>query len=167
MTTTHRRAGGALVAALALTAPFVVGLGSAAAAPRQPVEYDALGDSYASGYGVPPYEACGRSAASYAVQLDGRMRIDLDDNVACAGATTATLVAGGQLSALDGDTGVLLDESDSAKWTAAIEKLLFDTKARADLRSRGLARAHEKYAWPVVARAHLSFFEELLSSSIP
>ena len=36
------------------------------------------------------YSACGRSEASYAVQVDGRMKIDLDDFVACAGATTTS-----------------------------------------------------------------------------
>jgi lysophospholipase L1-like esterase len=90
----------ALLAALALA-------GSAAAAPAAPasrVVYDALGDSYASGYGVPPYADCGRSQGAYAVQLDGRQRVRLDDFVACAGATTTSLVAGGQLAALDADT---------------------------------------------------------------
>jgi hypothetical protein len=40
--------------------------------------------------------------------------------------------------------------------------LLADPDVRRDVAACGLARAHEKYAWPVVARAHLSFFEELL-----
>jgi hypothetical protein len=68
----------AALATLAVVGPVALGVTHASAAPRSVVEYDALGDSYASGYGVPPYEACGRSQASYAVQVDGRMRIDLD-----------------------------------------------------------------------------------------
>ena len=96
------------VAALALAATTALGAtATASAAPRQPIEYDALGDSYASGYGVPPYEECGRSQSAYAVQLDGRMKIDLDDFVACAGATTTSLVAGGQLNALDAETDLV------------------------------------------------------------
>lgn len=95
------------LAALALVGSVVLGATTASAAPRQTVEYDALGDSYASGYGVPPYEACGRSQSAYAVQLDGRMKIDLGDFVACAGATTVSLVAGGQLTALDEDTDLV------------------------------------------------------------
>jgi glycosyltransferase involved in cell wall biosynthesis len=92
----------------------------------------------------------------------GRMLIEA---MACGVPVIAS--RSGEIPHVLGETGVLLDESDSAQWTAAIEKLLGDAKARADLQSRGLARAHEKYAWPIVARAHLSFFEELLSSSIP
>jgi lysophospholipase L1-like esterase len=96
-----------VLAALVLGVLATVGLTSASAAPRQPVVYDALGDSYASGYGVPPYTACGRSDAAYAVQLDGREKVALDDFVACAGATTKTLVSGGQLNALDADTDLV------------------------------------------------------------
>lgn len=40
------------------------------------------------------------------MQIDGRMRIDLDDFAACAGATTATLLAT-QLTALDADTDLV------------------------------------------------------------
>lgn len=69
--------------------------------------YDALGDSYGSGFGVPPYEdECGRSSAAYGHQIDGRMRIELDDFAACAGATTTSLEAS-QLGALDGDTNLV------------------------------------------------------------
>jgi lysophospholipase L1-like esterase len=83
-------------------------VGTASATPRHPLEYDALGDSYASGYGVPPYSAtCGRSESAYPVQLDQLRKIELDDFVACAGATTASLVAGGQLAALDADTDLV------------------------------------------------------------
>ena len=35
-------------------------------------------------------------------------------------------------------------------------------RMRNDLCARGLARVHERFALPVVARAHLMFFEELL-----
>lgn len=94
----------ASLAGLALVATGVAA-GPASAAPRDRVVYDALGDSYASGYGVPPYDgACGRSRAAYAEQLDGRMRIRLDHFAACAGATTTSLVGGGQLDALDAGT---------------------------------------------------------------
>jgi len=106
MTTSSRTLRSA-VAALALLVPALAVAAPATAAPRSPVVYDALGDSYGSGYGVPPYlDGCGRSAAAYAVQIDGRMRIDLDDFAACAGATTATLLAT-QLTALDADTDLV------------------------------------------------------------
>src|SRR4051794_6940769 len=97
---TARSAVLALIAALVLVGS--VASAAPAAAPR--VVYDALGDSYASGYGVPPYSECGRSQSAYAVLIDGRQRLRLDDFVACAGATTTSLVTGGQLDALDADT---------------------------------------------------------------
>jgi len=128
----HSRTARCAVAALALVASLVVGVTTASAAPRQPVEYDALGDSYASGYGVPPYEACGRSQSAYAVQLDGRMKIDLDDFVACAGATTASLVAGGQLNALDDDTDLVTISigGNDIGWSTAVVACLGGTDAQ-------------------------------------
>ena len=110
------------LAALTLITPVVLGFASSSAAPGKSVVYDALGDSYASGYGVPPYQACGRSQAAYAVQLDGRMKIDLDGFAACAGATTASLVSGGQLTALDEDTELVtitIGGNDIA-WSSAV-----------------------------------------------
>jgi lysophospholipase L1-like esterase len=88
-----------------------------------------LGDSYGSGYGVPPYEACGRSQSAYAVLLDGRKKIDLDDFVACAGATTATLVSGGQLDALDEDTDLVTVSvgGNDIQWSTAVGACLFGT----------------------------------------
>lgn len=94
------------LSALALLGTGLVAATTASATPPSPVVYDALGDSYGSGFGVPPYEECGRSAAAYAVQIDGRMRIDLDDFAACAGATTASLNAT-QLTALDAETDLV------------------------------------------------------------
>ncbi|NLW99940.1 MAG: SGNH/GDSL hydrolase family protein [Actinomycetales bacterium] len=94
------------LASAALVLPAITAA-PASAAPKAPVVFDALGDSYGSGYGVPPYsQECGRSAAAYAVQIDGRMRIQLDDFAACAGATTNSLEAG-QLWALDEDTDLV------------------------------------------------------------
>lgn len=106
MITPSRTLRSVLVALVAATL-VLLGNGAVSAAPRHSIVYDALGDSYASGYGVPPYSACGRSSSAYAVQLDGRMKIDLDDFVACAGATTTSLVSGGQLNALDANTDLV------------------------------------------------------------
>src|SRR6188768_1328816 len=112
----------ALVGSVASPAP---------AAPHHPVVLDALGDSYASGYGVPPYAACGRSQSAYAVQLDGRQRIQLDDFAACAGATTTSLVAGGQLAALDADTDLvtLTIGGNDIGWSSAVVACLGGTDA--------------------------------------
>ena len=121
-----------VLVALGLAALATVGLTSASAAPRQPVVYDALGDSYASGYGVPPYGACGRSDAAYAVQVSGREKLALDDFVACAGATTTTLVTGGQLAALDSDTDLvtLTIGGNDTRWGDTVAACLGDTDAQ-------------------------------------
>ena len=88
--------------------------------------------SYASGYGVPPYEACGRSQAAYAVQLDGRMKIDLDDFAACAGATTTSLMSGGQLDALDEGTDLVTISigGNDIGWSQAVTACLGGTDAQ-------------------------------------
>lgn len=102
------RAASCALALAALAAPLAVTGGSASAAPPHPIVYDALGDSYASGFGVPRYTGgtCARSTAAYAVQVDGRERIDLDDFVACSSART-TDVLSHQLGALDADTDLV------------------------------------------------------------
>jgi lysophospholipase L1-like esterase len=126
--TAPRRVLASSLAALALGAASVLGASSASGAPRDRVVYDALGDSYASGYGVPPYDgACGRSQAAYAEQLDGRMRIALDDFAACAGATTQTLVSRGQLAALDADTDLvtLTIGGNDTSWGDAVGACLY------------------------------------------
>src|SRR4051812_6101375 len=131
MITPLRTARSALLAVF-LVVPVLLTTSSAEAAPRHPIRYDALGDSYASGYGVPPYDACGRSQSAYAVQLDGRKRIRLDDFVACAGATTATVVSGGQLNALDERTDLvtLTVGGNDIGWSTAVRACLGGTDAQ-------------------------------------
>ena len=121
------------LAVLALLVPLLLGTAPASAAPRQPIRYDALGDSYASGYGVPPYSTtCGRSQSAYAVQLDGRKKIDLDDFVACAGATTTSLVTGGQLTALDANTDLVTISigGNDIGWSSAVVACLAASDAQ-------------------------------------
>ncbi|WP_425956932.1 SGNH/GDSL hydrolase family protein [Xylanimonas sp. McL0601] len=129
---TARSAGLALIAAFALVGSVATAAPAAPAAPASRVVYDALGDSYASGYGVPPYGPCGRSQSAYAVQLDGRQRLKLDDFVACAGATTTSLVSGGQLAALDADTDLvtLTIGGNDIGWSTAVTACLAGTDAQ-------------------------------------
>jgi lysophospholipase L1-like esterase len=121
------------LAGVTLVASGLLGASAASAAPREPFVYDALGDSYASGVGAPPYDpasgACARSASAYPEQLDGRMRIALDDFAACAGATTQTLVSGGQLAALDEDTDLvtLMIGGNDIFWGQAVQACLGGT----------------------------------------
>ncbi len=60
------------------------------------------------------------------------------------------------------DAGVIVGERDEDAWVSAIGELIGDPAKRSELSSMGIARAHSTYAWPVVARAHLQFFSELL-----
>jgi glycosyltransferase involved in cell wall biosynthesis len=62
------------------------------------------------------------------------------------------------------DAGVIAGERDAAAWTKALQHLLEDESARSEFAQRGLERAHSTYAWPVIARRHLAFFDELLDA---
>jgi lysophospholipase L1-like esterase len=96
-----------LVTIVVALAGFVtVGALPAAAAP-QAVPYVALGDSYAAGQGAPPYlNTCLQTDQSYPKLLDGEGRIELQDNLACSGATTFEVIETQLpvLSALASDT---------------------------------------------------------------
>ena len=55
------------------------------------VDYVALGDSYASGFGGGPVlDTCGRTAEGYPALLDALPRVELDSFQACGGATALT-----------------------------------------------------------------------------
>lgn len=87
----------------------------------------------------------------------GRMSIEaMACGVPVVGSTS------GEIPFAVGDAGVLVAERDADGWVAALDDLLADEDRRRELSARGLARARERYAWPVVARAHLDFFDELL-----
>jgi lysophospholipase L1-like esterase len=93
-------------AAVALAGFVTVGALPASGAPSV-VEYVALGDSYAAGWGAPPADPedpCQRSAQGYPTLLDdAQKRIELEVNAACKGAKTADVI-NTQLSALNSDT---------------------------------------------------------------
>jgi phosphatidyl-myo-inositol dimannoside synthase len=63
------------------------------------------------------------------------------------------------------DSGVIIAEKDVAAWARAIDALLGDPARRAELAARGLERARTEFAWPIVARRYLEFFDRLLASS--
>jgi phosphatidylinositol alpha-1,6-mannosyltransferase len=62
------------------------------------------------------------------------------------------------------DAGVIVGEKDEAGWCRALTELLQDPARRQDLAARGLERARTEYAWPVVARRYLDFFEQVLAA---
>ena len=57
--------------------------------------------------------------------------------------------------------GVVVGERDEAGWTKALGDLIESPARRAEVAAAGLERAHRRYAWPVVAAAHLAFFDRL------
>ena len=71
----------------------------------------------------------------------------------------------GEIPHVVGDTGYIIGERDVAGWTDTIERLLADPSLRAELARRGRQRAATSFAWPIVARRHLDFFEDLTGSS--
>lgn len=68
----------------------------------------------------------------------------------------------GEIPFVVGDAGVILPEADTQAWTAAIERLLSDPGARCTYADSGRTRVAERFAWPVVARAHLGWFDEVM-----
>jgi glycosyltransferase involved in cell wall biosynthesis len=86
----------------------------------------------------------------------GRMLIEA---MACGVPVLAS--SSGEIPHVLGEAGILVPENDPAAWTSAIERLLSDRSMRGDLSARSVERARSKFAWPVVARAHLDFFAEL------
>lgn len=94
------------VALVAAAVPLAVAAAPAAAA--APVDYVALGDSYSSGAGAPPYLSggCTRSNNSYAAQWAATHQVSSFAFVACGGATTDDVLAS-QVSALNANTDLV------------------------------------------------------------
>lgn len=68
----------------------------------------------------------------------------------------------GEIPHTAGDAGRVLPEADVATWSSALAELLESPDRRRELSTRGRERAVTRFAWPVVAREHLSFFESVL-----
>jgi glycosyltransferase involved in cell wall biosynthesis len=67
----------------------------------------------------------------------------------------------GEIPHVIADAGLIVGERDVDGWTDAVARLLADPALRAELARRGRRRAAGSFAWPIVARRHLEFFEEL------
>jgi glycosyltransferase involved in cell wall biosynthesis len=87
----------------------------------------------------------------------GRMLIEA---MACGVPVVAS--DSGEMPSVVGDAGVVLSERDVTAWTQAIDRLLGSEASLREQAARGVDRANARFGWPVVARAHLSFFEALL-----
>jgi glycosyltransferase involved in cell wall biosynthesis len=86
----------------------------------------------------------------------GRMLIEA---MACGVPVLAS--RSGEIPHVMADAGILLPESDTACWTAALTRVLADPAERRVLADRGLRRARTEFSWPAVARRHLEFFGQL------
>jgi glycosyltransferase involved in cell wall biosynthesis len=68
----------------------------------------------------------------------------------------------GEIPHTAGDAGRVLPEADESAWTVALSELLESPDRRRELSARGRERAMTRFAWSVVAREHLDFFESVL-----
>jgi phosphatidyl-myo-inositol dimannoside synthase len=68
----------------------------------------------------------------------------------------------GEIPIVIKDAGVVVGEKDELGWTKAIADLLGSPERCRELTGRGLQRARDEFAWPIVARKYLDFFETLL-----
>jgi lysophospholipase L1-like esterase len=96
-----------LVCALAPATLSIALAGAPASAAAVPVDYVALGDSYSSGTGAPPYTGgtCLRSSRGYAPLWATAHAAASFRFVACGGATTSSMT--GQFAALDAGTDLV------------------------------------------------------------
>jgi len=70
----------------------------------------------------------------------------------------------GEMQNVVGDAGRVVPERDAPALAHALDALLGDQHARRELAAAGMARARDRYAWPIVARQHLDFFDALMES---
>jgi len=67
----------------------------------------------------------------------------------------------GEIPTVIADAGVVVGEQDIGGWALAVEQLLASPARRTELGQAGLELARSRYAWPIVAREYLAFFESL------
>jgi glycosyltransferase involved in cell wall biosynthesis len=96
-----------------------------------------------------------RTSARWREQF-GRMIVEA---MACGVPVVAS--DSGEMPFVVGPAGVVVPEGDAAALAAALDRLAGDAASRGSLASCGLARARDTFAWPIVAAAHLRFFEEI------
>lgn len=68
----------------------------------------------------------------------------------------------GEIPHVIADAGLVLGERDEDGWVEALDSLLESPRRRLALGMNGLEAARSRYAWPIVARQHLEFFEQIL-----
>lgn len=64
-----------------------------------------------------------------------------------------------------GSAGFVVGERDEGAWVETLERLLSDAALRRARGEQARSVAQSRYAWPVIAGAHLEFFDEVLETS--
>jgi glycosyltransferase involved in cell wall biosynthesis len=72
----------------------------------------------------------------------------------------------GEIPFVVGDAGVVVAEGDRGAWVRELGRLLDDEGRRRELGTRGRSRAEVMFAWPVIARQHLAFFDQLIDGRL-
>jgi glycosyltransferase involved in cell wall biosynthesis len=67
----------------------------------------------------------------------------------------------GEIPHVLAEAGLVLPEASADAWAGALDALLGDASRRRRLAEAGLSRVRREFAWPVVARRHLDFFDTL------
>ncbi|HYL60706.1 MAG TPA: glycosyltransferase, partial [Candidatus Acidoferrales bacterium] len=91
-------------------------------------------------------------------EVFGRMIVEA---FACGVAVVAS--DSGEMPRVVADAGRIVHERSPIELSDAIRDLLDRPALRSEYAARGLERVRTTYTWPIVARRHLDFFEELLS----
>ncbi len=68
----------------------------------------------------------------------------------------------GEIPFVVADAGRIVGEADRPGWLKALSELLENPELRRDFAARGLERVRSRFTWPIIARRHLDFFDELL-----
>jgi len=71
----------------------------------------------------------------------------------------------GEIPYVVGDAGWVVPECDQAAWVSALSELLDSPSLRHEMSQRGRERVLQEFDWPVVARKHLTFFDEILDKT--
>jgi phosphatidylinositol alpha-1,6-mannosyltransferase len=69
----------------------------------------------------------------------------------------------GEIPFVVGDAGRIVPEGDVDAWSQALADVLGNPALRADMARRGHDRVRDTFAWPVVARAHAAFFDDVIA----
>ena len=100
-----------------------------------------------------------RTTARWREQF-GRMLIEA---MACGVPVVAS--DSGEMPAVVADAGRILPEGSPEVWARELDAILGDEGARRAMAAAGRERASAEFAWPVVARRHLAFFDALMDTT--